>query len=121
MKYKIEFREEKEILIVEFSGYRTLEDSLELWDIVANESKTRNKRKLLLISHLSGDFPQLDAYRSAEALANKLNRIVSKIAYADLSEKSYTGVKFGELVAVNRGIRGVVFRSVEEALSYLKE
>jgi len=82
---------------------------------ICKENGTEN----LLIEHFSGGkLTATDAFDAAIGIL-ELDISTIKIAYVDPDPSHLENLKFGELVAVNRGARGMAFSDIEEAKDWL--
>lgn len=84
-----------------------------------------NKKKVLVdITHVIGNVPFFDRFQYAEALA----QYKAKHALSEVSKIALVGLepvidknRFGETVAVNRGVNIKVFTELGEALAWINE
>jgi len=91
-----------------------------LEDLV-RECAARGDRRLLVEERLEGPrLGMVDVFDLVSAISDRARGLFEAIAYVDTNAENDLNAKFGENVAVNRGLRVRVFRKVEEAAEWLK-
>lgn len=125
MQYELKFEVEGEILFVEIFGERPKkqleETSKDAWRTVAKVASEKNLKKLLILSHVTGDYPTFDAYKINSTLEECGVQRGWLIAFVNLDSTSYQEIKFAETVAVNRGFKIEVFSNQENARDWLQK
>ncbi len=106
------------------SGNYTLERAINLCKLSIDTCVIYNKQKIIVdICKVTGNVPFFERYQYAEALAQyKVKHalaISSKIALLG-REPLIDKNRFGETVAVNRGVNIKVFTEIDKALAWLK-
>ena len=123
MVYRLEFKTEGELLWVELFGERPkqnlTEASKEAWVEISRVAREKGKKKLLVVSHATGDYPTLNAYQINTSLAECGVQKGWQIAFVCLDKASFEMIKFAETVAVNRGFSVGIFANESEARSWL--
>ena len=90
-----------------------------MWGKISSTARKNTIRKILIVSHVIGNYHTLDAYQVNANLASFSVSSMWKIAYVALEEKYYEQLKFAETVAVNRGFMGKVFKDETSAYNWL--
>ena len=88
------------------------------WLDIAATCKQGNYDKVLIVEEVEVELAFMDMFELAASLV-RLGFQGIKIAFVDRKLDQYKNNKFGEDVAVNRGINGRVCGSIEEAEAWL--
>jgi hypothetical protein len=89
---------------------------------LVRDCEARGCRRVLIEERLDG--PRLgavDVYDLASTISERALGRFEAIAFVDVNAENDSNIKFGENVAVNRGLRAKMFRSVEEAEKWLED
>lgn len=117
--YQIEYTDKGSYLYAAVSGEQdSLEVSIAYWTEVLGELKARHKNKLLVTEDFKDAVSAIDMYTLVEELY-KFGVTDLKIAFVDKELIQFNLNKFGETVAVNRGIYAKVFNEEKEAEKWL--
>jgi len=113
-EYKLEIKQIGDYL---YAYYEAEKDSValsnELWGKIYLS-------KLLVVENIKiNPGSVLDVYNIVNAVI-KLDFRGKAIAFVDLIEDHYSSNKFGETLAVNLGVNGKIFKTIEEAEEWLK-
>lgn len=119
--YRIEFNRRESYIHAYVEGD---EDSVEIsrryWTEVLDECRRQGFVKVLIEENISGNVTAGEMYEFAKELPNLVtDKMV--VAFVDRRAAHDEINRFGELVANNRGLRSRVFKSVEDAASWLGE
>jgi len=118
MSYSIRFEDRKEYLYVHVEGQDSLETSISYWQEVSRQAEADGFKKILIEEDLEGQLTDLDIYQlTSDFLEMGLGKFL--IGFVDIREENTNRIRFGELVATNRGIRGKIFETVDEAEAWL--
>ncbi len=98
-------------------------EMLGIWQLVADECKARGLSRVLGISKVTGHVPVVELFEVGEKTPPMLARAgCKKVAYVVLGDReSLSALKFGEDVAVNRGLTTKVFSDESSALVWLMQ
>jgi hypothetical protein len=123
--FTIETIEETHFMTLIASGTYSLERAIHLCKLSIDTCLLYNKKKILVdITQVTGNVPFFDRFQYAEALAQykSIHALtgVSKIALFG-NEPLIDKNRFGETVAVNRGVNIKVFTELNDALAWLNE
>jgi hypothetical protein len=103
------------------TGTNSAESNLGYFDELLRECIAKGYRRVLIEERLVG--PRLsttDVFNLASTMSGRASGLFDAVAYVDVNAKSESNAKFGENVAVNRGVRVKAFRTVEEAVQWLR-
>ncbi|MEP2447100.1 MAG: hypothetical protein ABJI69_07725 [Balneola sp.] len=120
-EYKLEIKQIGDYL---YAYYEAEKDSValsnELWGKISSTMSSCNLSKLLVVENIKiNPGSVLDVYNIVNAVI-KLDFRGKAIAFVDLIEGHYSSNKFGETLAVNLGVNGKIFKTIEEAEEWLK-
>ncbi|MEP0006246.1 MAG: hypothetical protein ABJ387_03235 [Balneola sp.] len=120
-EYKLEIKQIGDYL---YAYYEAEKDSValsnELWGKISSTMSSCNLSKLLVVENIKiNPGSVLDVYNIVNAVI-KLDFRGKAIAFVDLIEDHYSSNKFGETLAVNLGVNGKIFKTIEEAEEWLK-
>lgn len=123
--FTIETIEGNHFITLIASGAYSLERAIHLCKLSIDTCLLYNKTKILVdITKVTGNVPFFDRFQYAEALAQykSIHALteVSKIALFG-NEPLIDKNRFGETVAVNRGVNIKVFTELNDALAWLDE
>ena len=116
---------EENFIVLFASGNYPLSNANYLFKHSIDSALLHNKRKILIdVRNIKGTIPFIDRFQFAENLANykaehalaKVNKI-AVVGYEPIIHKD----KFGETVAVNRGVNARTFTEMSNALIWLTE
>ena len=103
------------------TGENSLENMKAYLEDVVRECAARGDRRVLVEERFVGPrLGMVDIFDLASAVSERARGLFEAIAYVDINAENDVNAKFGENVAVNRGLRVRVFRTVEDAASWLK-
>ena len=116
---------EKDILLVNADGSYSLDKAKNLFKKSIDSALLHNKAKIVIdVTNVTGDIPFLDRFDFSAFLANYTHEHamdkVERIAVTG-HEPIVHNERFGELVAVNRGLNLKVFTSMKEAVIWLNK
>ena len=119
--YKLEIEQREEYV---YAYYEAEKDSValsnKLWGKISTAMSSSDLSKLLVVENIKiNPGSVLEIYNIVNA-AVKLDFRGMTIAFVDLIEDHYSSNKFGETLAVNLGVNGKIFRTIEEAEERLK-
>ncbi|HAH52185.1 MAG TPA: hypothetical protein DF712_18250 [Balneola sp.] len=119
--YKLEIEQREEYV---YAYYEAEKDSValsnKLWGKISTAMSSSDLSKLLVVENIKiNPGSVLEIYNIVNA-AVKLDFRGMTIAFVDLIEDHYSSNKFGETLAVNLGVNGKIFRTIEEAEEWLK-
>jgi hypothetical protein len=120
--FDIELTVEEDLILVTASGEYSLVKANNLFKFSIDNVLAHNKNKILVdVTSLTGSIPFFDRYQYAEFLANYKAEHASKIHKIAVvgKEPIVDKDRFGETVAVNRGVNGRVFTEMSQALAWL--
>ena len=115
---------EEDYIQISASGLYSMPRTENLFRFVIDHTLAHNKKKLFLdLSRIHGHIPVFDRlafskFMAAYYLENALGKIkaIAVLGNEEIIDKN----RFGETVAVNRGVNVRVFLNSEEALGWLK-
>jgi hypothetical protein len=93
--------------------------ALEYWQCVIDECKRRGFRALLVEEDFPNQLSTVDIFTITSAIPG-MGSTGLKIAFVDRKAEHNELNLFGESVAVNRGVFGRVFPTLEEAAAWLR-
>lgn len=96
----------------------TLEISTQYWREIAGKCKSLEAKKVLIVEDLPGGATVAEVYQVAAELP-KMGFYGIKVAFVDQHLDQHELNKFGELVAVNRGLYGKVFNNIPAAEEWI--
>lgn len=100
----------------------SLEVSISFWQEIAQEATERQVKRLLVHESFRNNVSAIDILEVGQflgELAEMLDLRSIKIAFVDERLEQLDRNRLGELVAVNRGLRGKVFADFAEAERWL--
>ena len=92
--------------------------SLAYWREIAAECRRRDCHRVLVIEDIPGSLSSVETYRTIQSLSQPEMKDFT-VAFVDLRTEHTGENLFGELMAVNRGLRVRVFDSVVAAEQWL--
>jgi hypothetical protein len=95
-----------------------LEISTQYWREIAEKCKSEDAKKVLIVEDLPGGATVAEVYQIAAELP-KMGFYGIKVAFVDGHLDQLELNKFGEVVALNRGLYGKVFNNVPEAEKWI--
>ena len=123
--FTIETIEDTNFMTLIASGTYSLERAIHLCKLSIDTCFSYNKSKILVdITKVTGNVPFFDRFQYAEALAQyKSTHALTKVSKIALvgREPLIDKNRFGETVAVNRGVNIKVFTELNDALAWLNE
>ena len=103
------------------TGENSVENMKGYLEDLVRECAARGDRRVLVEERFVGPrLGMVDIFDLASSISDRARGLFEAIAYVDINAESDLNAKFGENVAVNRGLRVRVFRTVEDAASWLK-
>lgn len=118
-QYQIVYDDRKDYLFASVTGPKdSLEVSIAFWTEIITEALTNNFKKLLVTEDFKDVVSALDMYMLVEQL-EKFGIQDLQVAFVDKEISQLELNKFGETVAVNRGIHARVFKKESEAEKWL--
>lgn len=103
------------------AGKNSVENMHAYLEDLVRECAARGDRRVLIEERLVGPrLGMVDVFDLASAVSERARGLFEAIAYVDVNAENDLNAKFGENVAVNRGLRVRVFRKVEDAAEWLK-
>lgn len=119
--YNIEFDHRPDYLYVYISGEKdSLEISRNFWLEIAGECKKISCSKVLIVEDIKGAISTTEMYQLATEIP-QMGFFGVRVAFVDRYIEQQELNEFGEIVATNRGLRGKIFNSIEEAEKWLLE
>jgi len=118
MSYSIRFEDRKEYLYAYIKGKDSLENSLKYWQEIAEKALADGFQKVLVEENLEGQISDIDMFQLTSKFLD-MGMAKLQIGFVDLQEDNLVGNKFGELVVTNRGIKGKIFDTTEDAEAWL--
>jgi SpoIIAA-like len=123
MSLKVEVLEEDEYVCLRCSGSLTIDELKKLYS-QAIDAALEHKRSDILIDgrEVTGDLSTFERYESSEFLAKEIRqRALGKIRKIAVCAKEppVDPKRFGETIAVNRGINAKVTTDLNEAIAWL--
>ncbi len=119
MPYDIAFVEMPDMLRVEVSGERNMNDSIDLWKKVSEESKKLGKYRVLAILEVTGSFSVGQVYYLAANYRDYGLTIRHQLAIVDKQVESLSNLEFASVVASNRGLSMRAFSDTGQAIKWL--
>jgi len=117
--YQLNFEERPRFLLARVSGPEdSLEVSISFWKEIAAEALRRHTTYLMVQESFPNNVSTIDMMQVASFLA-ELGFANIRIAFVDERRDQLDRNRLGELVAVNRGLRGKVFADEAEAERWL--
>lgn len=103
------------------TGTNSVENMQAYLEDLVRECAAREDRRVLIEERFVGPrLGMVDVFDLASAVSERARGLFDAIAYVDVNAENDLNVKFGENVAVNRGLRVRVFRKIEDAAEWLK-
>ena len=119
--YKLTFTEKFGYVHAVATGENSVENMKGYLEELVRECATRGDRRVLVEERFVGPrLGMVDIFDLASTISDRARGLFEAIAYVDINAENDLNAKFGENVAVNRGLRVRVFRTVEDAASWLK-
>lgn len=119
--YKLNFARKPGYVHALATGRNSVENMHAYLEDLVRECAARGDRRVLIEERFEGPrLGMVDVFDLASAVSERARGLFDAIAYVDLNAENDLNAKFGENVAVNRGLRVRVFRKVEEAAEWLK-
>lgn len=95
-----------------------LDISTQYWREIAEKCKSLDAKKVLIVEDLPGGATVAEVYQVAAELP-KMGFYGIKVAFVDRHLDQHELNKFGEVVALNRGLYGKVFNNVPAAEEWI--
>lgn len=121
MSISIEYIEKQKFLFAKVSGKESYSNSLKYWKEVYNECRKRNYDRLLVEEALEGEISKSEVYSLNLELVELGLGNLSRIAFVDKFGDAQGHNNFGISVALSKGVKYVIFNSLEEAEEYLNK
>ncbi|MBS4063918.1 MAG: hypothetical protein KGZ74_05130 [Chitinophagaceae bacterium] len=125
VNFDVETIEGDNFITLAASGNYSLAKAINLCMLSIDTCLSYNKKKILVnINKVTGNVPFFDRFQFAEALAQyKAKHALSKVSKIALvgMEPLIDKNRFGETVAVNRGVNIKVFTDLNAALTWINE
>lgn len=119
--YQITYRYEPDYLFASISGdIDSIEISIQYWQEVASECKKHGYRKVLVEEKLESTVSEEESYEFGKILADLFTEKVL-VAFVDSKKEHYKINKVCEMIVQNRGFRGRICKTIEEAHKWLLE
>jgi hypothetical protein len=119
MSYTLTISQEDDYLHAIVTGANTRENVMSYLQALQRECLARNCFRVLIEERLEGPrLRTMDVYQIASE-GGRQRMVVREIAYVDVNAEGDL-MKFAETVAANRGLPVRVFRSVDEARTWLQ-
>ena len=119
--YEVSFAAKAGYVHATATGKNTLENMKAYLEDLVRECAARGDRRVLIEERLVGPrLGMVDIFDLASAVSERARGLFEAIAYVDINAVNDLNTKFGENVAVNRGLRVRTFRTVEDAAEWLK-
>lgn len=124
MSIEVETRIEKDYLFFRFYGEFSINEASRVFKFIIDTAVENRKTRILVdVFDLRGNITVIERFQMSEYLAqyareNALGKI-NKVAFAG-SEPLVDRGRFGETVAVNRGLRTKIFIDLKEAVDWVK-
>ncbi len=117
--FSLTFEDRTEYLYVYVSGEKdSYEISRQYWQEISDECKRTGASKILIDENLSENVTPVEAFRfTTDFLQTKFHGI--KIAFVDRRQEQDELNRFGELVAINRGVNMKLCENVADAETWL--
>jgi hypothetical protein len=117
--YDLQFEQRPQYLLARVSGPEdSLEVSVAYWQQVAAEAIGRKAQRLMVVENFPNNGETADVMALGRFLA-ELGLQNIRIAFVDEQSDHLDRNRVGELVAVNRGLRGKVFADFAEGEQWL--
>ncbi len=117
--YNLTFEARPEYLYARVSGERdSYEISRQYWQEIKDECKRIGTSRVLIEENISDNVTAIDAFRMTTEFL-QTNFSVIKIAFVDLCPEQGELNKFGELVAINRGVNIKLCKDTTDAETWL--
>ena len=117
---EVRFENREGYLFAHITGRgEALETTRANWRRIAEECKRRGMAKVMIFEEIEGELPFMEQYAFADGL-HQLGFDDLIAAFVDAKPEQFINNKFAEDVAVNRGARGRMFATVEEAEAWLR-
>jgi len=113
-----EFEERDGYLYFHVSGHDSLPKAVKYWTILSEKCKEFGCKKVLFIEDCENQLSALEIYELCVLLPDLLKGL--KVAFLDRVSGMDAENKFGENVAVNRGVNGQIFNNEADAVSWLQ-
>lgn len=119
--FTVSFEVTGECLVAFVRGvHDTLDISKSFWQRIHSELVKSGKQRVLVEEDFQNQLTAVDMFRLAEFLAELFKGDV-KVAHVDRRLSDMDLNRFGETVAINRGLRARVFNNRQEAERWLEE
>lgn len=123
MPYTITFLEQNGYLRVEMRGNRNTGDPARSGrsavDQIVEKCRESGYTRILIISHLTGDYPPFANYQVVSAMAQEAIPEEWKMAYINLDPNSHKAVQFSETMATRKGVQARLFDNEQDAIDWL--
>ena len=118
--YELTFEERDDYLYALVEGeVDNYEISHLYWQEVIDECKRLGRQKLLVEEAITGNNTTSDTFQVAAELRS-MGLVNIRLAFVDRFTEHDEVNKFGEIVAINRGVEGRVFNRISEAEEWLR-
>jgi len=122
MSYELTITQKPAYLHAIVTGRNTKENVAAYLDEIRRECIARGCTRVLIEEHLVGPrIGTMDVFTIASGASARARGFFEAVAYVDANAESDQNMKFAETVAVNRGLRGRMFRSVADAEKWLRK
>ena len=119
--YTLNFTQKPGYVHAVATGKNSVENMHAYLEELVRECAARGDRRVLIEERLVGPrLGMVDVFDLASAVSERARGLFEAIAYVDINAENDLNIKFGENVAVNRGLRVRVFRKIEDAAEWLK-
>lgn len=98
-------------------GIDNADVSRRYWSVLSDFCRTHGVHRVLVVESFETPSSLVDVYLVASEIPRLMKGV--RIAFVDEAAEHYEENVFGETVAINRGATGRVFRSEEEAITWL--
>jgi len=120
MSYKLTITQEPDYLHAIVTGRNTKENVVGYLEELRRECVARGCTQVLIEERLEGPrIGTMDVFNIASEMSARAREFFEAIAYVDVNAVNDRNMKFAETVAVNRGVRGKVFSSIQDAEKWL--
>ena len=119
MGYKLTINKKEKYTLIKVSGKDSLSTSLAYWKEVLSLVKNEGWEKILVEEDLVGNVSTTETYKISSAMTEYATGTSVKIAFYDKQPGHENINKFGETVALTRGVYISVLASLQEAEKYL--
>ncbi|HXZ55391.1 MAG TPA: hypothetical protein VEH03_08045 [Burkholderiales bacterium] len=104
------------------SGPNTQENMKGYLEELLAQCIAQGHRRVLIEERLVGPrIGMMDVFDLGSVMSDRARAQIEALAFVDINAKDDRNLKFGENVAVNRGLRARMFRTVEDAENWLKQ